>query len=355
MITKLIKIQLSCTFFVLLLFSHSFAQNDAMFIDTKGNVGIGTATPTKKLEIQGKIGIFEGRNTDPTIRALGTSKWMRIGGNGGGLALWGNNNVETDDVPAIHIDINHNVGIGTTLASTQLEVKGNPTDKSIADGIIAPRISRSNLIDKSSAYKSNHKGAIIYVTDLTGTTNSTTADIGIVGYYYFDGSTWRSMNSTSYGDIKMGVQPSDHNGWIKLNGRSVNSLTTTQKNRANDLGFYRDLPNADGRIMTQGKTPLGGVSDATPLDKNQLPDVKLSYSRITNISTSSPDPKTNSVSVPEAGWSSAVQIGWTGNGSFQLLSSTVNTTSINGGVSQEKLTTNNLPQLNVNTFIYLGQ
>jgi hypothetical protein len=94
-------------------------------MDANGNVGIGVVTPSKTLDVSGRVALYSGRNADPTMRGIGTSSWTRIGGNGGGLALWGNNNVETDDVPAMLINASHNVGIGSLAPAVSLAVGGN--------------------------------------------------------------------------------------------------------------------------------------------------------------------------------------------------------------------------------------
>lgn len=91
-------------------------------ITVSQNVGIGTSAPAKKLDVDGKVGIFGGRNNDPTIKGLGTSSWTRIGGNSGGIAFWGNNNVENDDLPQLFINNNGNVGIGNTDPKDLLQI-----------------------------------------------------------------------------------------------------------------------------------------------------------------------------------------------------------------------------------------
>ncbi|WP_408023303.1 hypothetical protein [Tenacibaculum sediminilitoris] len=125
------------------------------------------------------------------------------------------------------------VGIGTNNPNTTLEVVGQPSSVGVADGVIAPRISRADLIAKT-AYSTDQVGAIMYVTDLSGVLNTATQNITEIGYYYFNGSIWSSMNSSSndkfsFGDTKQGFQTTDHSGWIKLDGRLISTLTTSQQ------------------------------------------------------------------------------------------------------------------------------
>lgn len=87
------------------------------------------------------------------------------------------------------------VGINTTNPKTTLDVVGNPTDISTADGILAPRITLSQLNSKTS-YSTPQTGAIIYITDITGgSTVSATEKIYSTGYHFFDGTSWSSFSS----------------------------------------------------------------------------------------------------------------------------------------------------------------
>lgn len=74
-----------------------------------------------------------------------------------------------------------------------LDVNGVASTVTKADGMRAPRITLAQLNAKTG-YNSNHVGALLYVTDITGgSTVSATAQIATVGYYYFDGTAWQSV------------------------------------------------------------------------------------------------------------------------------------------------------------------
>ncbi len=84
------------------------------------------------------------------------------------------------------------VGINTNLPNATLDVVSSATDTSIPDGIIPPRISKLNLVNKSATtYTSNQTGAVVYINDVSGATTDTRLDRVInQGYYYFSGMQW---------------------------------------------------------------------------------------------------------------------------------------------------------------------
>jgi len=85
------------------------------------------------------------------------------------------------------------VGVGTVTPKATLDISGNPTLTTQNDGLLPPRITRVNLINKTG-YGTDQTGAIIYVTDLSGTPNAQTINITEIGYYYFDGTVWKKLN-----------------------------------------------------------------------------------------------------------------------------------------------------------------
>lgn len=81
------------------------------------------------------------------------------------------------------------LGIGTNVPNATLDVQGLPNNITIADGLIAPKLTRAQLIDKT-AYGTNQIGAIVYITDITGTTTPSTSEVLNTGYYFFNGTKW---------------------------------------------------------------------------------------------------------------------------------------------------------------------
>jgi hypothetical protein len=62
------------------------------------------------------------------------------------------------------------------------------------------------------------------------------------------------------GDVKDGFQTNDHGGWIKLDGRAVNTLTSTQQAQAALLGFTTNLPDGVGAVALMNGTAMGAIA-----------------------------------------------------------------------------------------------
>lgn len=86
-----------------------------------------------------------------------------------------------------------NVGINTADPQITLDVRGVPADNTKPDGLVAPRLTRAQLNAKASVYGAAQTGAIVYITNITGATVASTVQITTLGYYYFDGTVWKSL------------------------------------------------------------------------------------------------------------------------------------------------------------------
>lgn len=87
------------------------------------------------------------------------------------------------------------VGINTEAPKATLDVTAK-AGNTIAEGIIAPRLSGDEIKGKDAQYTIEQKGAIIYATAaVTGTPAGKTINITSDGYYYFEGSIWTRFGS----------------------------------------------------------------------------------------------------------------------------------------------------------------
>lgn len=103
---------------------------------------------------------------------------------------------------------NAQVGIHTDTPKTTLDVtakrNGTTIDTTKPQGIQAPRLTKQELASisgtvlASSKYGVDQKGALVYITDITGNdnngTNSQRTKITGEGYYYFNGTIWEKLN-----------------------------------------------------------------------------------------------------------------------------------------------------------------
>ncbi|MGM5631004.1 hypothetical protein O2K51_08885 [Apibacter raozihei] len=98
--------------------------------------------------------------------------------------------------------INAQVGINTVenaIPKVTLQVDGKPDQPSVQDGILVPRITRVQLAAKDTVYSADQNGALIFITDISGTSTPKTADITSTGFYYYNSSTlkWTAVAPAS--------------------------------------------------------------------------------------------------------------------------------------------------------------
>lgn len=147
------------------------------------------------------------------------------------------------------------VGIGTPTPAPSAILDVNSTEQ----GVLLSRMTSTQRV----AIASPAKGLMVFDT----TTNS---------FWYYDGAFWvNSQAIASYGDIKSGIQATDHNGWVKLDGRLTSTLSATQRTVLSSLGISTNLPNASDSYLVQKTGTLGSVSgsNTTTITQANLPNV----------------------------------------------------------------------------------
>lgn len=143
------------------------------------------------------------------------------------------------------------VGIGTDTPAASLDVISDLTDLTVADGILAPRVSRANLVAKVAAYGINQTGTIVYVNDVTGTADAPTTLITSSGYYFFDGANWQPFTTA----------PVDGSKWTNNTTNSLVELTNTSNGTARTVSNsfqIEDLGNVGIGIVPSQKLDVDG-------------------------------------------------------------------------------------------------
>lgn len=197
------------------------------------------------------------------------------------------------------------------------------------------------------------------VTGLGGNTDFFTSN----SYPWFDIQVISGnapFNQFNFGDVKTGIQTSDHNGWIKLDGRLKSSLSSSQQAQATTLGIGANLPDATNSVLMQNGGTLGGISGSNTktIAQANLPNITLSGT------TGADAGHTHTIPFATSTLNGAWSVTLNGAAGYNIAGTTTTSTSaththsfttssLNGGVTQTALDIT--PKtLSVNTFIYLG-
>lgn len=165
------------------------------------------------------------------------------------------------------------VGVGTTNPdpSARLQVDANPATN--AKGFLPPRVALTSSTATSNTISNPATGLMVYNTASAGTGTTTVTP----GLYYYNGSSWVATSNTNFGDIKTGIQSTDHGVWVKLDGRLKSTLTASQQTQATSLGIGVNLPDATNAYLVQVQDnvaqPLGTITGTNErrISKENLP------------------------------------------------------------------------------------
>lgn len=206
----------------------------------------------------------------------------------------------------------------------------------------------------------NHKVTASISAPSSPNTNDIWFDTSNLITNVWDGSSWIAIVSKhTAGDIKHGVQSTDHNGWYLLDGRAITSLSTTAQAAATGLSLGTNLPDANDRVL---KHPTGGQSIGTnggqtsiSIKRTNLPNITFT-GVITNQSNHN-----HTISISERNVTQGI---WGGSATVMEPGGTINTSEDgahdHGGTVTVSTGGNETPiniyqpYLVVNTFIYLG-
>jgi len=264
-------------------------RSDALVVLKNGNTGIGTSTPTEKLEVKGKALFTNGFGTDNAgITYKGTTDYMFIGPNtgsasqGGAIALYGSSNavsggsaggidLNVSGGQKVRISSNGNVGIGSLTPGAKLEVAGQVK---ITGG--SPGTGRLLTSDASGLASWSTLASV-----LGGTTNGQTLR--------YNGTTW-TVNTNLFNDgTNVGIGTSIPTSKLMV---SSSGVTGARVNSTGTSEVQVDLmrSGSDWRIRnTSGNFFIGQSNDdyATITDVLRIGSASVSGGTDNTISSGS--------------------------------------------------------------------
>ncbi|SIR55919.1 MULTISPECIES: hypothetical protein [unclassified Chryseobacterium] len=174
------------------------------------------------------------------------------------------------------------VGINTQFPKATLDIAANKTDGSRAEGLIAPRLTGDQIKAGNSQYGTAQTGAIIYATLPVTTADAKTANITDVGYYYFDGTTWRKINSNLYNsdgtittnrNVNMG-----NNNLVFTGSGKIGVGNSTPKMKLDTRKLPGNSSPGEGAIAIGETTTTADTAGAGAIRYNSSGGGKLEYS-----------------------------------------------------------------------------
>ena len=166
----------------------------------------------------------------------------------------------------ISLNVFSQVGINTETPKTTLDVSANRNNNGqIIDnnqllGLQAPRLSRLELKNNTAIYGDDQKGALIYITDISGEdVSGQLINIDSANhYYYFDGIFWQKIT-----DINIYID----------NGTLISNRTINQQDKT--LSFLSTASSGTSHFNVDGSTlNIDAVNNRIGIN-NLIPTAKV--------------------------------------------------------------------------------
>ena len=326
--------------------SGAVTFTQAMTLDASGNLGIGTSSPSVRLDVSGSgtVGRFTSSTTDSSVAFVnsngGTSTYI---GNGGTNAFY----VSTNGSERMRIDSSGNVGIGTTSPNKKLEVLSageiiRATSTTGANDQVISIKNNSGTADCSTnIFFADRYAATSYASSyIRGTTSGTSALIFATGgtnftNIYDAGAPTERMRIDSSGNVGIGIN---------------SNPGTPVAGRLSVLPAANPTTVATSTTLTLGETT-----------NNSAYQLRMAYSYLASTYTGVIDAVQNSVGAPLAinPTGGNVGIGTSTNNVYDsvaaarplVVQKSDTSTTINGStasitISNGDTTTNNTAQIN---------
>ena len=230
--------------------------NSSIFNDASGNVGIGTTSPSTKLEVDGEALLGNGTDGVKLTYSSGNSTGIiDTGYSSTGLEF------RTSNVERMRIDSSGNVGIGTTVPSQKLEVNGRVKigDINYAYGGQNFHINMATSVGGGDSYLSNINGQAILAAG---------------GYYY--GGNLRKLNAgvSNYSAIKLNAQSTGDIHFESIVGATAGSNWDATTNMSilggGNVGIGTTSPGKTLEVKSTGNTAIRISTDGDAGDQPEI-------------------------------------------------------------------------------------
>ena len=104
--------------------------------------------------------------------------------------------------------VNAQVGINTVTPIVTLQIEPTKTDGTTAEGLLLPRLTLQQLVTKDDLYQQVHDGALLYITDPTGSASTKTQNVTKRDFYSFDGNAMKWVGISQNNNVDFLYMPS---------------------------------------------------------------------------------------------------------------------------------------------------
>ena len=251
-------------------FSNTSSATERMRIDSSGNVGIGTSSPTAKLDVLTSINLgqnflnvgydvgsgggwiagYNSTYSTSAIRTVTTGALSSIWYNSAGLLFYTNSSAAggTAATERMRIDSSGNVGIGTTSPTQKLEVSSTaPTIKVTATS------GQAIFLAQASGTNASY---LIFNSGGTETARLTAFSGGVLGFGYGASAT-EAMRIDSSGNLLVGTTSASNS--------PTQGITLSPNATVGNLGIGHALGTTTGNTYAQfayNGTAIGTITQS---------------------------------------------------------------------------------------------